>query len=201
MLNTHYHWDHIGANSRFAETAIHELEADLAAHEPNMGAIRKAMQKPTALAALPPSFDPAAYRVRTRPATRVLHDNDLINLGDRSLRALHIPGHSPGHVAYLDEAHGMLFTGDTACQGPVYACFEGGDPVALAESAKRMAALPGVRTVCPGHNEIITEEGWLGRFAANVEAAVAGKIPGKSSDGFIVGREFRFDTLSIWLPR
>ena len=94
----------------------------------------------------------------------------------------------------------MLFTGDTACQGPVYACFEGGDPPALVESAKRMAALPGVRTVCPGHDEIITEEGWLDRFAACVEAAVSGEAEGTARDGFIKGREFRFDGLSIWLP-
>ena len=81
VLNTHYHWDHIGTNSRFDETAIHEMEADLVAQEPNMGAIRKAMREPTARAALPPAFDPAAYRVRTRPASRVLHNNDLIDSG------------------------------------------------------------------------------------------------------------------------
>lgn len=205
VLNTHYHWDHIGANSRFDESSIHELEADLVAQEPRMGAIRKAMRhamrKPAARAILPPSFDPAAYRVRTRPATRVLHDNGLIDLGDRTLRVLHVPGHSPGHVAYLDEANGMLFTGDTAYQGPVYACFEGSDPAVLVESAKRLTTLPDVRTICPGHDEIITEEGWLGEFAACVEAAVSGEAEGKARDGFIKGREFRFDTLSIWLPK
>ena len=104
-------------------------------------------------------------------------------------------------MAYLDEANGMLFTGDTACQGPVYACFEGGDSAALVQSAKRMAALPGVRMVCPGHDEIITEEGWLDEFAACVEAAVAGEVPGRPRDGFVKGREFRFDTGSVWLPR
>ena len=91
--------------------------------------------------------------------------------GDRMLRVLHTPGHPPGHVAYLDEANQMLFTGDTAHQGPVYACFEGSDPAAPAESVKRLAALPDVRTICPGHDEIITEQGWLGQLAACVEAA------------------------------
>ena len=28
VLNTHYHWDHIGANALFSECAIHESEAD-----------------------------------------------------------------------------------------------------------------------------------------------------------------------------
>lgn len=200
VLNTHAHWDHIGANTQFAETAIHELEADAVAQETDLGTIRKAMKTPRARAALPPSFDPAEYRIRTRPATRILHDGDRIDLGEHALRVLHIPGHSPGHVAYLDATNGMLFTGDTACQSPIYACFEGGDPVALADSAKRMAALPGVRTICPGHDEVITGEDWLQEFAANVEAAVSGHVEGIARDGFVKGREFRFDTMSIWLP-
>jgi glyoxylase-like metal-dependent hydrolase (beta-lactamase superfamily II) len=200
VLNTHAHWDHIGGNAHFDEIAIHELEAGAMTVEPNMGAIRKVMKSPRARAALPPSFDPDTYRIRTKPATRILHDGDLIDLGDHTLEVLHIPGHSPGHVAYLDAANGMLFTGDTACLSPIYACFPGCDPAGLANSAKRMAALPGVRTVCPGHGEIITEEGWLGKFAACAEAAVSGQAEGKARDGFVKGREFRFDTLSIWLP-
>jgi glyoxylase-like metal-dependent hydrolase (beta-lactamase superfamily II) len=200
VLNTHAHWDHVGGNARFDKTAIHELEAQSLAQEPNMAAIRKVMEAPRARAALPPSFDPAEYRIRVTPPTRILHDGDLVDLGDHTLEVLHIPGHSPGHVAYLDAANGLLFTGDTACLSPIYACFAGSDPAALADSAKRMAALPGVRTVCPGHGDIITEEGWLGEFAACVEAAVSGEAEGTVREGFINGREFRFAALSIWLP-
>ena len=200
VLNTHAHWDHVGGNALFDETAIHELEAQPVVQEPNMGAIRKVMRSPRARAALPPSFDPAEYRIRVRPPTRILHDGDLVDLGDHTLEVLHIPGHSPGHVAYLDAANGLLFTGDTACLSPIYACFPGCDPRGLVASAKRMAALHGVRTVCPGHGEIITEEGWLGWFSECVEAAVSGEAKGTVRDGFIKGREFRFGTLSIWLP-
>jgi glyoxylase-like metal-dependent hydrolase (beta-lactamase superfamily II) len=189
VLNTHYHWDHVGANSFFTESAIHESEIGLVAQVPDVSFIRQAMQSPAARAVLPSSFDPTAYPVSPKPATRVLHDNDLIDLGGRVLRALHTPGHSPGHAAYLDEASNMLFTGDTAYLGPVYACFEGSNPAAFAESVKRLAALPNVRTLCPGHDDIITEQGWLGELAECVEAAVAGKVPGQPRDGFIVGQE------------
>ena len=200
VLNTHYHWDHIGANASFKERAIHESEIDLVAQKQNVASIRKAMKSPAARAVLPPGFDPSAYRILPKPATRILHDNDRIDLGGHVLQVLHTPGHSPGHVAFWHEANNMLFTGDTASMGPVYACFEGGDPEALAESVKRLATLPNVQTICPGHDEIITKEGWLRELAECVEAAVTGKVPGQPHKGFIVGQEYRFETLSVWLP-
>ena len=200
VLNTHFHWDHVGANSHFAEIAIHEREAGLLEREPDVGMFLPAIQSPAARAVLPPSFDQAAYRIIPKPATRILQDNDRIDLGDRVLRALHIPGHSPGHVAYLDEASGTLFTGDSAGLGPVFACFEGSDPVALAQSVRRLAALPGVTTICPGHNAVVADRNWLSELAESVEAAVAGSVPGQSRDDFIVGREFRFGAWSVWLP-
>ncbi len=200
-LNTHYHWDHIGGNHLFDHRAIHELEADLVAREQDIRQYRKRLRSAAAQAALPTAFDPSEYRSIPMPATRILRDNDRIDLGDRVLRVLHIPGHSPGHVAYLDEAHGLLFTGDTAYLGPLYACFQGGDPVAFSQSVQRLAALPGVKFICPGHDEPITEPAWLGELARCVEAAVASRVVGQPRDGFVVGTEFRFGALSVWLPR
>jgi glyoxylase-like metal-dependent hydrolase (beta-lactamase superfamily II) len=200
VLNTHYHWDHVGANASFKERAIHESEVDLVAQKQNVASIRKAMKSPAAQAALPPGFDPSAYRIIPKPATRSLQDNELIDLGGHVLKVLHTPGHSPGHVAFWHEANNMLFTGDTASMGPVYACFEGGDPEALAESVKRLATLPNVRMICPGHNEIIAKQDWLRELAECVEAAIAGDVLGEPRKGFIVGKEVRFDTLSVWLP-
>jgi glyoxylase-like metal-dependent hydrolase (beta-lactamase superfamily II) len=201
VLNTHYHWDHVGANSLFAESAIHEREVDLLVREQDVSWFRPAMRSPAARAVLPSSFDPAAYRIIPKPATRVLHDNDLIDLGGRMLRVLHIPGHSPGHVAYVDEASSILFTGDAAYLGPVYACFEDSDPAAFAQSVKRLAALESVMMTCPGHNDIVMGRDWLSELAEGVETAVAGKVAGQPRDDLIIGREFCFGAFSVWLPR
>ena len=200
VLNTHYHWDHVGANDRFDASAINELEGDLLAREQSIGVFRESFRSAAERGVLPPSFDPDAYHVVPPAATRLLRDGDVIDLGGRALRALHTPGHSPGHTCYLDEAGGLLFTGDAAYNGPVFACFEGSDPVAFARSAAELAALPGSPAVCPGHNDVVRDAGWLDEFARCVEQAVSGKAECTGREGLFEGREFRFGALSVWLP-
>jgi glyoxylase-like metal-dependent hydrolase (beta-lactamase superfamily II) len=200
VFNTHSHWDHIGANSRFAEIAIHADEAHLLAREPDLKWLQEVLHLPAARAVLPAGFDSSAYRILPRTATHRLQDGDEVDLGGRALRVLHIPGHSPGHVAFFDEISGALFTGDSVYPGPMYACFAGGDPAAFARSLRRLADLEGVTMVCPGHNAVVSEPGWLGKVAEGVAAALSGAIPAHPGDGFIEGQEYRFDTFSIWLP-
>lgn len=43
---------------------------------------------------------------------RWLEDGALITLESRTLRAIHTPGHTRGHVVFHDEAAGLLFAGD-----------------------------------------------------------------------------------------
>lgn len=200
VLNTHYHWDHVGANYAFAERAIHAAEIDLVTREHDLGSTPQAMQSAAARAVLPDGFDPAQYRVVPMPATRVLHEGDLIDLGGRALRVLHTPGHSPGHVVFVDETAGLLFSGDNAYRGPMFVCFDGCDPAAFARSARRLAGLPDVRLICPGHNDPINAPGWLGALAEGVEAAVSGQAVGELRQGYFVGREVRFADWSLWLP-
>ena len=42
----------------------------------------------------------------------VLGDDELIDIGGRSVRAINSPGHAKHHLAFLDESSGMLFAGD-----------------------------------------------------------------------------------------
>ncbi|MGH2524880.1 MAG: MBL fold metallo-hydrolase, partial [Anaerolineales bacterium] len=153
-----------------------------------------------ARAALPPGFDPSAYRIIPARPTRLLNEGDEVDLGGRTLRALHTPGHTPGHVAFFDRANGILFTADVAYCGPMFLCFEECDPAAFARSVRRLAALQGVKLLCPGHEAIISNSGWLAELAERVDAALAGQLRGEAHDGFLRGRHVRFDGYSIWLP-
>jgi len=200
VLNTHSHWDHCGANALFSQRAIHALEAGWVAEEPDMSELREAMQQPAAQAALPPGFEIAAYRIAALPATRHLSHDEVIDLGGRALRVVHTPGHAPGHVAFWDEANGILFSGDAAYRGPMFACFEGCDPAAFTHSLRTLAALPNVRRLYPGHEEVIEDGQWLAHVARCAEAALQGAAPHRVHEGFMTGREFQFDGFAIWLP-
>jgi glyoxylase-like metal-dependent hydrolase (beta-lactamase superfamily II) len=160
------------------------------------------MARPEAQAILPQGFDRTNYRIVTRPATRALCDGDEIDLGGRVLRVMLTPGHSGGHVVYFDDAHGILFSGDMAYAGPLYACFKGGDPAAFQSSAQRLAQIADdVRLIAPGHNHVMQGGSFLHELAGAADRAVSGEAPALPADEFIRGREVRFDTFSIWLPK
>jgi glyoxylase-like metal-dependent hydrolase (beta-lactamase superfamily II) len=59
-------------------------------------------------------FSPAAmqpFLAMVEPDV-LLADGDIVPHGDRTLRAIWTPGHTPGHLCLHDEAKGVLLTGD-----------------------------------------------------------------------------------------
>ena len=51
---------------------------------------------------------------------RPVWDGDVIDLGDRPLSIIEIPGHTPGSIAILDEKNRRLFSGDTVQDGEIF---------------------------------------------------------------------------------
>ncbi len=104
------------------------------------------------LTALPePGYDPAAYRVRPATVTRSLVDGDVIDLGDRRLRILHLPGHTPGSIVVLDEDLRWLYTGDVVYDGALLDEMVGADIPSYVASMRRLLTLD-VALVHPGHD-------------------------------------------------
>ncbi|HST67910.1 MAG TPA: MBL fold metallo-hydrolase [Mycobacteriales bacterium] len=52
--------------------------------------------------------DPSVWE----PPTDWIEDGQELPVGDRSLLAVHTPGHTRGHLVFADLAHGLLFAGD-----------------------------------------------------------------------------------------
>lgn len=49
-----------------------------------------------------------------------INDGDVIELGSRPLRIIHIPGHTKGSVAILDVNHRVLYAGDSVQKGHIF---------------------------------------------------------------------------------
>jgi glyoxylase-like metal-dependent hydrolase (beta-lactamase superfamily II) len=124
-LLSHTHWDHIGSAHEFQERLVHSAEADILANPTNAAtlAAKYATDNPAIKAEMftrrPPGWRGSAYRLLPAPATRLVDEGDLIDLGDRRLTVLHTPGHSPGHISLFEERTGILFAADVVYDGPL----------------------------------------------------------------------------------
>lgn len=145
VLVTHAHFDHVGAVDALAERCPSGWAVG-AADWPLAGAY---------LAAGVSMFGVEA-RLETPPA-RLLSDGDVVEAGELRLRVVGCPGHSPGGVAYVEDAFGLAFTGDTLFAGSAGRVdLPGGDPDALRASLARLSALPPAVRVFPGHGPATT---------------------------------------------
>jgi glyoxylase-like metal-dependent hydrolase (beta-lactamase superfamily II) len=117
---SHTHFDHIGAHHEFSERLVHAAEADLLAHPTRQDTLVDLYVSDDIFMALPPApYSSAEYGVKAAPATRILADGDIIDLGNRHFEVIHTPGHSPGGIALLERASGVMFSGDIVYDGPL----------------------------------------------------------------------------------
>ncbi len=99
------------------------------------------------------------YPVPGKPAAEFIHPEASGNctISDLSFQTLETPGHTKGCVCYYFEQEKVIFTGDTLFKGTCGRTdLPGGDGRTLAQSLKKLAALPDAVTVYPGHNESTT---------------------------------------------
>jgi glyoxylase-like metal-dependent hydrolase (beta-lactamase superfamily II) len=114
ILLTHIHLDHAGATGTLVRrnpalrVRVHEAGA--------RHLVDPAILLASALRIYGNRLDSLFGEFLPVPADRIhaLKGGETLTLGDRTLRVAHAPGHAKHHVAYLEEAAGTLFMGDTA---------------------------------------------------------------------------------------
>lgn len=129
IVLTHHHPDHIGAARRCREA----LKAPLLAH-------------------------PETARLVPFPIDKLVSDGDTLDLGPAphergrwAMRALHTPGHAPGHLAFLEPDYGLLLAADLV--SPLSSMIidpEDGDLALYLHSLQRVRQLS-FRLLLPSH--------------------------------------------------
>lgn len=162
---THAHGDHVGGLHEFDRRAVHPAEADIVAAA-NLAVLDPTLFDETVLGpyrtagydipdllvdAVPPGgLAGAVLEIDAAPATRLVEDGEVIDLGDRAFEVLHLPGHSPGSIGLWDPATGTLFSGDAVYDGPLLDELDGSDRDAYVATMQRLLELP-VVVVHGGH--------------------------------------------------
>ncbi len=98
--------------------------------------------------------------VEVEPLTvdRNLADGDTLQLGDETIQVLHVPGHSPGGLAFYLPQSNLLFSGDTIFNGSVGRTdLWGGDMAQLINSIReKILPLPDETVIASGHGPTTT---------------------------------------------
>lgn len=138
IINTHGHFDHVGANKRLKDASnapilIHALDAPML----------------NQLAA-----EASAWGLTTEnsPAPdRTIDEGDTVSVGNITLTVIHTPGHTPGGVSLKTQGH--VFVGDTLFSGSIGRTdFPGGNFETLKASIqKKLFALDDDVQVHTGH--------------------------------------------------
>lgn len=130
ILETHAHTDHLSAASH--------LKQVLGGRTATGERILEVQQTFKRFYNLGPEF-PADGR----PFDHLLRDGETFQLGELTVTALHVPGHTPADMAY--QVDDVVFVGDTLFMpdvGTARTDFPGGSAAALYQSIRRLLALP-----------------------------------------------------------
>jgi hydroxyacylglutathione hydrolase len=145
IINTHGHFDHVGANMALkqatgAQLMIHKLDAPMLAQA---------------------SQAAAAWGLRTEGSPdpdRLPEDGETIDCGGFQFKVIHTPGHSPGGCCFYIKAENALFVGDTLFAGSIGRTdLPGGNYDTLIRSIQtKLFVLPDITKVYNGHMEPTT---------------------------------------------
>ena len=143
ILNTHLHLDHIFGNAFLKR---------------ELGIQAKACQLDEFL--LPKMNEYChqfGFEMNEEPPTLggYISEQEDILFGNTTLKAIHVPGHSPGSMAFYNETDACVFSGDVLFKGSIgRSDLDGGNPNQLLNSIRtKLLVLPDNTIVYPGHGE------------------------------------------------
>ena len=145
LVNTHAHIDHVVGNHYIQTT----YGVPLALHAQEVPMLQGASQYAA-------SYGFTAYQ--PIKSTTLLATGDVVLLGTIPLTVLHVPGHSPGHIALYNQQFKLCIAGDILFKNSIGRTdLPGGDHKLLLQSIhQQLFSLEDNVTVYPGHGPTLT---------------------------------------------
>lgn len=160
VVNSHFHFDHIANNYCFDQVYIYNdpLAKKVAAAGLPKEALGNQLEERMFRFGYPQGFLPENYRIPPYHAVPI-EDGYCFDLGGRTLRVIHTPGHSNDGIMLYDEKYRILLTGDTFYPGTLYAHFENeefgqfsiNDYIASMEKVSEL--IPNLDYLCCSHRD------------------------------------------------
>ncbi|MBK1710045.1 MULTISPECIES: MBL fold metallo-hydrolase [Marichromatium] len=146
LLLTHGHLDHVGASAPLAA----RLGVPILGPHRDDAFLIETLEHQCELFGFPP--------IEPFTPQRWLTDGETIALGEQTLEVIHTPGHTPGHIAYLNRASGLIQLGDVLFRGSIGRTdFPRGDHAQLIASIReRLFPLGDEIAFIPGHGPMST---------------------------------------------
>lgn len=137
VLNTHGHYDHIGANGHYRD--LYQVDVYVDARDASLYLSQDAPVLP----------ENAPTRDIPDPAQGALR------IGELQVRVIPTPGHTPGSACFLVDR--LLFSGDTLFRGTVGRTIDDAAARTLVTNVRdRLLVLPADTLVYPGHGDATT---------------------------------------------
>ena len=174
VVNTHCHIDHAGGNYLFQGNTrvVDEREIRLQTifsiginpYEENVYRLYQIEQKPLVIQKIlrekspeeypwPQDFDKEKYLEYKECKFDALQDGENIDLGERKVKVIFLPGHTMGSVVFFDEQTGTLFSVDNISNS-LWIQFDQSENVyRFAEHLKDVQKLP-IRKIISSHKQI-----------------------------------------------
>jgi glyoxylase-like metal-dependent hydrolase (beta-lactamase superfamily II) len=140
LLNTHCHIDHVLGN----QIISNNYDLKLAAHVLEIPVLEGS------------AYWGSQYGINGDLSPEIeiyLHEGDCIEFGTSKIEVIFVPGHSPGHIAFINHDEKFIINGDVLFEGS-FGRYDlpGGDLKKLAQSIKKkLFILPDDYKVYAGH--------------------------------------------------
>lgn len=141
VINTHEHFDHIGANRYFQEHAL------IAAHR--FAAIKITVEDRYVTMYQSGDLNEPLLKVHLW-----LENRSRFDLGNYSLEIIHTPGHTSGSICIYELNHRMLFTGDTVFAGGTLSYISESGSLGDYINSIEMLSTRKISNLYPGHGSL-----------------------------------------------